>query len=159
MWVGNALWAQINFSTKYQRWYLVEKSLILKQWSTKNQLLDHNSTRNQPTVNQISTIFQHWYFNFKLGWLLVEMWLRSWFLVDHCFKINDFSTKCQRWGWLRLNVDSTLRSWSVPTSLGEHVKHLQQQQAWISCQSCMCVLFPDQLTPAIDSLWSIVSSE
>ena len=76
------------------------------------------------TVNQIPTSFQHWYFNFKLGWFLVELWLRSWFLVDHCFKINDFSTKYQRWGWLskveaqRLNVDSTLRSWSsVPTGI------------------------------------------
>ena len=30
-----AVWAQINFSTKYERSYLVEKSLILLQWSTK----------------------------------------------------------------------------------------------------------------------------
>ena len=72
-------WAQINLSTliqrwastilnHHQRWYLVEKSLILKQSSTKNQLLNQKSTKNQPKINfstknqpkinQISTKFQ-----------------------------------------------------------------------------------------------------
>ena len=82
-----SLWALINFSTK-------------------NQLFNLKSTENQPST-KFQTIFQHWYFKLKHGWFLVELWLRSWFLGDHCYKINNFSTKYQRWGWLR-NVEAKL---------------------------------------------------
>ena len=89
-------WAS-TFLNHPQRWYLVEKSLILKQWSTKTKLLNHNSTKNQPSLKlkcQSWKMVEIW---LTVGWFLVELWLRSWFLVDHCFKINDFSTKYQRW--------------------------------------------------------------
>ena len=79
-------WAS-TFLNHPQRWYLVEKSLILKQWSTKNQ----------PSLKlkcQSWKMVEIW---LTVGWFLVELWLRSWFLVDHCFKISDFSTKYQRW--------------------------------------------------------------
>ena len=32
-----------------------------------------------------------------IGWFSVDFMLRSWFLVDHCYKITDFSTKYQCW--------------------------------------------------------------
>ena len=117
-----ALWAQINFSTKYQRWYLVEKSLILKRWSTKK-------STSQPQFNQKSTNCQPNFKHFSTLTFQLQTWLIfGWIVVVklifgcNCFKINDFSTKYQRWGWLRkvevqrrINVDSTLRSWSVST--------------------------------------------
>ena len=82
-------WAS-TFLNHRQRWYLVEKSLILKQLSTKNQLLNHNSTKNQPSLKlkcQWWKMVEIW---LTVGWFLVKLWLRSWFLVDHCFKINNF---------------------------------------------------------------------
>ena len=89
-------WAS-TFLNHRQRWYLVEKSLILKQLSTKNQLLNHNSTKNQPSLKLKCQLENGWNLVDSASWFLVELWLRSWFLVDHCFKINDFSTKYQRW--------------------------------------------------------------
>ena len=88
-------WYEVEISTLKDRWNLVEIWLIFG-WFLVEKLI--------------------------FGWFLVEFWLRSWILVDDCFKINDFSTKYQRWGWLRMveaqrwiNVDSTLRGWFVPT--------------------------------------------
>ena len=55
------------------------------------------STTIQPKINQV------WSWNINVekwlifGWQLVDFRLGSWFLVDHCYKINDFSTKYQRW--------------------------------------------------------------
>ena len=58
----------------------------------------------QPKINQLSTKFQP--FNIDISTSnLVELWLRSWYLVDNCYKIIDFSTKYQCWGWLR-NVEA-----------------------------------------------------
>ena len=142
-------WVPSGHRSTSQRWINVDSmlsfnfpqpsSMLVFGWEivdfvtipTKNQFLNLKSTKNQPTVNQISTIstsnlvdfwlncgweVDFWpkinqkstncqpnfdHFNFTLGWFLVELWLRSWFLVDHCYKINNFSTKYQRWGWLR----------------------------------------------------------
>ena len=108
-------------------WEIVDFVTMINQKSTSQPKINEKSTNCQPNFNH----FSHWYFNFKLGWFLVEFWLRSWFLVDHCYKINDFSTKYQRWGWLRkveaqrwINVDSMLRSWSVPTGKDLYQKFL-----------------------------------
>ena len=89
-------WAS-TFLNHRQHWYLVEKSFILKQWSTKNQLLNHNSNKNQPSLKlkyQCWKLVEIW---LTVGWFLVELWLRNCFLFDHCFKINDFSTRYQHW--------------------------------------------------------------
>ena len=91
-------WAS-TFLNHPQHWNLVEKSLILKQWSTKNQLLNHNSTKNQPRLKlkcQSWKMVEIW---LTVGWFLVELWLRSWFLVDHCFKINDLYISTLIFGW------------------------------------------------------------
>ena len=77
-------WAQINFSTLNQRWFNVEPQLsstilnfdiwFRNRWlrnndQPKNQLLNHNSTKNQPSL--------------KLKyqcWKMVEIWLTvGWF--------------------------------------------------------------------------------
>ena len=61
-------------------------------------MINQKST-SQPQFNQPS-----WNVKVKNGWNLVDrwlifgwIWLTSWYLVDHCYKINDFSTKYQCW--------------------------------------------------------------
>ena len=114
-------------------------------WNNDQPKINFSTTiqpKNQPTVNLISTIFQHCHFNFTLGWFLVELWLRSWFLVDHCFKINDFSTKYQRWGWLRkveaqrwINVEKLICAhWA------QEVITLINMQMWLTTQEVLVVI-------------------
>ena len=96
-------WAQINFSTLNQRWFNVEPQLsstilnvdiwLRNHWFCNNDQPKINfSTKIQPKINQIWS----WNINvekwLKFGWQLVDFRLRSWFLVEHCYKINDFST-------------------------------------------------------------------
>ena len=75
------------------------------------------STNCQPNFNHL---FQHWYFTFKL----VNFWLNCGWEVDFWLIIATKSTISQPninvedgWGKLRLNVESTLISWSVPTGM------------------------------------------
>ena len=82
----------MNFSTKYQRWYLVEKSLILKQWSTKNQLLNHNSTKNQPNFNHFSTLTFQLQTCLIFGWIVVEKLIFGWSLFQNQQFLNQIST-------------------------------------------------------------------
>ena len=85
-------WAQINFSTlnqrlastflsRPQRWYSVEYVTMINQ----NQLLNHNSTKNQPSLK---LKYQHWKmgeirlkFGLILGWFEVEKLIFSWSLL------------------------------------------------------------------------------
>ena len=100
-------WAQINFSTLNQRWFNVEPQLsstilnvdiwLRNSWFCNNDQPEINfSTTIQPKINQVWS----WNINvekwLKFGWQLVDFRL-SWFLVDHCYKINNFSSKYQCW--------------------------------------------------------------
>ena len=80
-------WAQINYSTIPQCWYLVEK------WDENVTMINQESTP-QPQINLISTIFQRRYFNFKLCWFSFELWLGSWFWLIVITFSTHFSTKC-----------------------------------------------------------------
>ena len=62
------------------------------QWSTKSQLLNLKSTKNQPTVNQISTIFQHWHFNLIFGCIVVGKLIFAWSLLQNQWFLNQIST-------------------------------------------------------------------
>ena len=63
------------------------------------------STIIQPKINRIWS----WNINvekwLKFGWQLVDIRLRSLFLVDHCYNINYFSTKYQRWYLVVWEID------------------------------------------------------
>ena len=93
-------WVQINFSTLNQlsSTILNVDIWLRNRWFCNNDQPKINfSTRIQPKINQ------NWSWNIdvekwlKFGWQLVDFRLRNWFLVDHCYKINDFSTKYQCW--------------------------------------------------------------
>ena len=83
------------------------------------------STTVQPKINQVwsSNInAEKW---LRFGWQLVDFRLRSWFLIDHCYKLNDFSTKYQccveiahRVWWLFHLLEETwyMRNFLLPNS-------------------------------------------
>ena len=65
------------------------------------------STYNQPNFNQISSIFQCWYFTFKLAWLLlvvVEKLISSWSLLH----FNSFLNQMSSFGLVEEILDSML---------------------------------------------------
>ena len=107
-------------------------SLISEKW-VKNVTVINQKSTSQPQINVkltkfqtylISTIFQSWYFNFTHGWFLVALWaivveklIFGWSLLHFQLLSQPNINVEDGWGKLRLNVDSTLRSWSMPTGM------------------------------------------
>ena len=117
------LWGTDQFLNQISTLILVEK------WVENVKMINQKST-SQPQINQFSTFFQP-YFNIDiLTSNLVDFCLNCGWEVDFWLIIitfpTYFSTKYQRWGWLRkieahhwINVDSTLSGWSL--SIGEYI--------------------------------------
>ena len=83
-----------------QQWIIpMGTDQFLNQKSTSQPQINRKSTNCQPNFNHFSTLIfqlQTWLI---FGWIEVEKLILSWSLL-HCYKINDFSTKYQHWGWL-----------------------------------------------------------
>ena len=75
-----------------------------KQWSTKNQLLNHNSTKNQQSLKLKYQCWKMVETRLTFGWFQVEKLFFGWLLL-HFQLISQPN----------INVDIWLRNWSVPT--------------------------------------------
>ena len=107
-----------QISTLIFGWEIVDFETMINQKSTSQPQFNQKSTNYQPNFNHFSTLslIFHWISN------LVDFWLNCGWEVDFWLIIVSKSTISQPninvedgWEKLRLNVESTLRSWSVPT--------------------------------------------
>ena len=141
-------WVQINFSSWInidsilslnfpQRWYLVEKPLILLKWSTKIQLLNHNSTKNQISLK----------LKCQNGWNLVDSWfrLRSWWLRNWSVPKGNENLKFQR----------ILKSWTVCSNM---YNNMEQWVAYLSVLSAASTLLMPAWCGWKNSLFMLASS-